>query len=49
MATASTHCFRYVLSDIPPSMTIADYRRNRVHPRTRRSWVRRLFMPPAGH
>jgi hypothetical protein len=38
MDTTSSSCFRYILSDIAPGMTIADYRRQSARPVRRRSW-----------
>ena len=37
MDTATEHSFAYIESDIPPSMTIAGYRRRRAA-RRRRRW-----------
>jgi hypothetical protein len=34
----SPSCFLYMSTDIPPAMTIAEYRRNRRRPRSRRGW-----------
>jgi hypothetical protein len=36
MDTTSTGCFRYLSCDIPPGVTIDDYRRSRT--RSRRWW-----------
>jgi hypothetical protein len=38
MDTNSPNCFLYMATDIPPAMTIAEYRRNRTRPRARRGW-----------
>jgi hypothetical protein len=41
MDTTAPNCFLYMSTDIPPAMTIAEYRRKRTRPRRGWLWLRR--------